>query len=556
MMSELNRNQLAFLIVTACIAAGAGAVWYFVFGWPVFTFPLWEPFAAAGGTVGVGSPWHIVGWREIIIATALVTAAGIAQVTRARGGSVVLAVAIGWLLSLNARVFPLGYGYDIFVHDATVRAWIEYGAIAPRSFLYAGYYAIISALAPLLSLRPIVVMSWFVPIMGALIIAASVRQEKKSWPTLVAVGILFPALFTTATPQALGHLLLLGYAMLTWQRTLPWYTQVLIVAGISIIHPLSGIPALALSLGTLTHRLGIVLVPATLLLLFSPTKTFFALPQIFLSDKVFFNPFIIHQLLQYWIVLAMIIFISATLFGWWTFKNNNAVRERMISALAVVASGVPLLFITTRDVIAYEQNAFALRLFLAGALIATPITARGITALWERTKQLRTTGVGWFISCVVLIMASWYNAHEPWNTAARTSGRVVTPTDFNIVRAIDADAGGIPYIVLADQISSAAALHEFGFTKRRLQARPEFFYPIPTGGTLYTDFFLPSMYNGITRERLVGAAAFAGVKRVYIILKPYWITTATQKNTLKQNTSRSFEVEGVLVGRFDTPSQT
>ena len=68
----------------------------------------------------------------------------------------------------------------------------------------------------------------------------------------------------------------------------------------------------------------------------------------------------------------------------------------------------------------------------------------------------------------------------------RGHGLNVSQSDINAVYAIDREADGRPYAVLANQSVSAAAIRQLGFEHYYGEM---FFYPIPTGGELY-QFFL------------------------------------------------------------------
>jgi hypothetical protein len=85
-------------------------------------------------------------------------------------------------------------------------------------------------------------------------------------------------------------------------------------------------------------------------------------------------------------------------------------------------------------------------------------------------------------------------------------------------------ASSTPYIVLANQQVSAAAIRQFGFKGRYLidQNNKEiYFYSIPTGGTLY-QYFLYASYESANRENMIMAMDFAKVNRAYLIINQYW----------------------------------
>ena len=83
-----------------------------------------------------------------------------------------------FIFGFTALVFRTGFGFDIFVHDATVRAWQSAGFIAPRSFLYGGFYSIVAALSTLSGARPLFIINWITPIVGALVFLYASLQRK------------------------------------------------------------------------------------------------------------------------------------------------------------------------------------------------------------------------------------------------------------------------------------------------------------------------------------------------------------------------------------------
>jgi len=73
--------------------------------------------------------------------------------------------------------------------------------------------------------------------------------------------------------------------------------------------------------------------------------------------------------------------------------------------------------------------------------------------------------------------------------------------------------------VLANQQVSAAALREFGFS--RYYKGDVYFYPIPTGGTLY-QYYLDMVYKKPAKDTMLKAMDFAGVGQSYFVLNKYW----------------------------------
>jgi hypothetical protein len=153
-------------------------------------------------------------------------------------------------------------------------------------------------------------------------------------------------------------------------------------------------------------------------------------------------------------------------------------------------------------------------------------------------------------STIAALCGIWFVAYPAWNSIQKTKAINTSETDFQIAKKIDIKANGKSYIVLADQPTSAAALATFGFFERKLPAHDFYFYPIPTGGELYTTYFLPAMYDGVTIDLLQKAAAFASTDDAYIVIKPYWTNAQKNKDAIKKSTLDFFEVGDTLIAHI------
>lgn len=541
-----------------------------------FIFGLRHP--AAGW---VGSPWQAVGTKYIVTLCSVIalTAYGIMRnkiTTRVLLSSFIL------LLSLNALFFPRGFGFDVFVHDATVRGWLSHGTITPITPLYNGFHALIALLARVTHLRPLSIISWLVPLLGATILASvhmTARASRENFHKVpyifLAFFIIFNSLFTTSTPQALGHLMLFGLVCELWLgstiiSTRRWILRSLIAVGIATIHPLSGIPALAVTAWMMIsripnkklHTLFYILVGAitvllpTLLLVFGAhgvikiqDVSLVAIHDLFIQNISAFDPFVLTHLAYKAAQIAPFVLGFVALFGFAVYKPEERRERRLfILSLLLVAAAILMRFVQTENVIIYEQSAFATRILIAAYMFAIPLGATGFTHIWTRS-YIKIERYALAAACVLYLVATWYVAYPAWNTETKTKAINTSSADFEITSAIDIRAAGKPYIVLADQPTSAAALYSFGFFDRQLPSRNYYFYPIPTGAELYTNYFLNAMYQGSTEEILRRAATFANVKDVFVVIKPYWTNANSNSDLLKtQNAVSVFTAGGATIG--------
>ncbi len=98
--------------------------------------------------------------------------------------------------------------------------------------------------------------------------------------------------------------------------------------------------------------------------------------------------------------------------------------------------------------------------------------------------------------------------------------------------SVDSEARA-PYIALANQQVSAAALKAFGFDHYyRTSAGELYFYPIPTGSPLY-QYYLEMVYKNPGRASMISAMDLAGVEAGYLIVNKYWYQSGRVINEAK-----------------------
>ncbi len=477
-------------------------------------------------------------------------------------------------ISLSAQLFPLGFGFDIFVHEATVRAWMQQGSITPIGFLYNGFHALIAAIATTFPVHIKTILAWATPCIGATIITCA---AKKTLPLLIF--ILFSELWITSTPQALGHFLLLGFVIYLFYEkrnsTTAIKTHLFIAGGIACIHPLSGIPAFAIVLWELCSKIKttglrhtslistfifIALLPATLIaatskqIIFSfPTATQFL--HLFFIPPQSFHSFIITRLAYSARLCGPLIIILGALYGFFRHRQDHRrATQLFLSSLAIATSGILLLSIHVGGIISYEESGLSNRLLIAAYICMVPLATIGLTNFLARIPKINRRILLMALTCVAA--SSWYLAYPAWNTVQHSKNISVSPSDIALVKSIDEHAAHKPYVVLADQPTSAAALNVFGFTERQLPDRDFYFYPIPTGDVLYTKFFLPATYGVLTKKIIVDAARAANVREIFFVIKPYWEPTPAQITMLKNNSADWWIINGAYIGHTSIDTAT
>jgi hypothetical protein len=509
----------------------------------------------------IGSPWQAVSYKFIPALFFVITTTALAIIYKKISARIFFFVSL-LLLSINTIIFNRGFGFDIFVHTATVNAWLSHGTIAPISILYNGFHTIIAALASITHLPVLDLISWTTPFIGATALGAifaRMRGNEKLPFVIAGFFLIFNSLFTTSTPQALGHFLLFGFMIELWQRTENISTKenilhALIALGIATIHPLSGIPAILFFLWSLKPRniifaLATIFGPALALIVGAHGKFVFenfSIRELFIPTITAFQPNILTSLSYSVALLAPLILFTFAIIG---YKNNRNEQNIFLFSLLLIASGIITRAVHIENIIGYEQSAFASRIILAGYFFMIPLAATGAQKIWNSINS-RAARIIVCTSTIAALCGIWFVAYPAWNSIQKTKAINTSETDFQIAKKIDINANGKSYIVLADQPTSAAALATFGFFERKLPAHDFYFYPIPTGGELYTTYFLPAMYDGVTIDLLQKAAAFASTDDAYIVIKPYWTNAQKNKDAIKKSTLDFFEVGDTLIAHI------
>lgn len=599
-MNSQKLNWTQFFLLWPTAVAGAGLCWYQLAGWPQATWVSWvilvvavaasgyfsltderlgaRPgrghvwfnlaalfFTGAGfayllhkslalpATAWLGSIWQILNYKFLLLAALLIIFLLVGIYLQKIWGLTIFGIVL-LLLTPNILIFSRGFGFDVFVHAATVRAWLNAGFIFPRTILYNGWHFLLADAQNIFASAPIIVLAqWLAPIILAAGLASALsalpRQRAVIWAALFLLTL--NSLWTTSTPQALAFgLLFILLLAITENLIFSKKIITLIAVGIAAIHPLTGIVALALAAWQWSTNkwwrqliiLGTASAPALAIKFFTaatwhwPTLNFLPhIPPNFLPHPIMLLVYGVAVSLPLLILLAHFL-APATIqkFGW-------LAGALFISALGTSALQVP-------QIIGAEQNDFARRLLVTAIIFLLPAVAPWLENIfnnYSRPQKIFTAAI-----IVALALATWYSSFPGWNSVQKTKAININALDQQIVHGIDTVAAGQPYIVLADQVTSATALQQFGFLERQLPEKDFYFYPLPTGGTLYTQYFFPLMNEPITKEKLQAAATTAGVHRVFLVLKPYWGTFPLRAAELKKQTADWWPVGGSLIGDF------
>lgn len=501
------------------------------------------------------------------------------------------------LLAPAALVYAIGYGFDPFVHQAAELLIGATGEITPKTPYYVGQYAIVTIFSKLFSLGTVSVDRFLLPLMTAAFLPASAAWflrrgfgVSRNLALMGSLGVFIIPLgtFASTTPQGLANLFFLLTVMIGagWLHAhKPPLGFVMILAAASVaVHPLAGIPALfalALLMSVKLRHEGLALPYAskTIIFVILVIASALAVPLAFsfragtgslpieealnkpVADIVKSIPFEEPGIeTRYLPILDFAEFVDRnhdtlwlllTVAGAWLLGRKKPYRRSvlalgglsvaLISSSAILRSGF-----TFEDVIGYEQGNYASRLYEAGLLAAAPLVLVAF-AWWWRALSKTDASIRLLMAILyaATVAALAYGTFPRLDDYRWSRGYSTSAHDVVAVRWINTQAIG-PYVVLANQSVSAAALREFGFLK---YYDDQFYYSIPTGAPLYQRY-LEMVYKAPSRDTMNAAMRDIGVPTAYLVINDYWTDAARIIAAAKKTANDWREIDGGKVFIF------
>lgn len=468
-----------------------------------------------------------------------------------------------WLLSwhyglsfiIAAIVYKIGYGFDPFIHQASMEFINQHGFIAPKTPYYLGEYSLLITIHRFTGFSLYILNKFLVPITAAIFLPGALNALGKTQgrqASFLLAGLLVLifsfSFLIVSTPQNLSFIFLLlslFYSLAGNRRLLSFLLALAAMA----IHPISGLPALSFfafrelnyrrphwteknyrkyktlvfagSLLSLPIAFAIISGQSLLKLRFSlqafTTLSFWPVYEGNLGSFALNFSY----LLTY---LAPPLFFGLLIYGAWrwrNFDNENIALRQTISALMI--AWLLTASLSFDFLIDYEQGDYLGRLIIMMALYALPWVIYGLSLISFRARlQSRNGKIIFALAGALLIGASFYLSYPRQDVFFNSRGYSVSQADLDAVRLIEQDAQGKPYVVLANQQTSVAALKELGFDHYYQTSQgPVFFYPIPTGGPLY-QHYLTMVNEGPTPETIRQALDLTGAKQLYFAVSRYW----------------------------------
>ncbi|MFH1286275.1 MAG: hypothetical protein ABII02_00805, partial [Candidatus Magasanikbacteria bacterium] len=467
--------------------------------------------------------------------------------------------------SIVAILYPLGFGFDAFVHRATQEWIFEHGFILPKTIYYIGQYSFIVWLRHLTHIPIFYIDIFLVPLLAAStlpkLISSSLYHAwdiKKKYGLMLVWLIPFISLLigflNLTTPFNLAFLfaILTVFSILTFlHKKISIIFPAILALAAACSHILVGAPLLIFVLGGYiikklknTNTRIVFFALLSVLALLAPmmftirnlmlglgfpsfSNLLSALPN-FIS--LFTRPYwyaetstLVFEILYTWQLCIIPLILILAGFGFWK-RRNQASAYFLFSGIAIFLSAFLLRsLIVFPDVVSYEQGDFPMRLIKLSLLFALPFAMFGLHEILQMLLRKRENFLYiLFPGIFIAITISLYLGYPQYNTKARFPGLNVTQSDFNAVEWIHEQNEGYGYIVLSNQLVSAAALTKYSFAKYHLTKTGEqFYYSIPTGGPLYAEYGR-MLYQGQQRQFMESAMDLAGVDKAYFVINSYW----------------------------------
>ncbi len=528
----------------------------------------------------IRTPWEQIPTVVFIpIFTALLSLTTLLLRGRERAFTLPLIMAVLFLVvSVAALVYPIGYGFDTFIHRATETHIALEGSITPKPFYYIGQYSLVLFSSQAFHLPLESVDRILLPLLVAILLPLAwyfafyhlTANRRASMFSLMALFFVPLSGFIVTTPQGLANLwtlliILLSIPILKDSREVSLVSLFVIgVAGL-LIHPLAGIPimlylALIASgpkakesrwpgfsnlIFWLLAITGSIVLPLVFIInakisglklnfdwsLLAPTNILDSLNLSYFVENRFST--LLDFVYLYGFNTSLIL-ILLSISGWFIYRRQLARSYLLPAAMililfinyVVMRSAIDFSFL-----IDYERTNYADRLVPMMMFFAVPFLGLAFVALWQ---HLQKKPIVLQASALVLIAAfatsAFYLTYPRTDNYVTSHGFNVGQADINAVYSVDESAAGQDYIVLANQSVSAAAINEFGFKKYYGEY---FFYPVPTGGTMYEHFL--NMNDEPTHEKAVTAMDLADVDWLYYVVNEYWWQAPRIIETAKRN---------------------
>ncbi len=499
------------------------------------------------------SPWQVLNSYFFIAYTLLASITLYLTYKNYQGKKIALSIFYLISFSIALFIYKIGYGFDPFIHQASIESINNLGKIEPKTIYYIGQYSIILILKDIFNLSIEFINKFFVPIFSALTIPLALnlmlkdkfKQIKTETISLLALIIPY-SIFIISTPQNLAYTFLLLTIILGSIRKKRYFILSGIIALSSLfIHLLAGIPAIIFwfMLTILRYKYKLKLWQTKISMIISSLVAIFIIPLAFIINgsvstnlnNFNFNLFSslswssgenIWLNLNYFYgfnlsLLIIILILSGTFL--WLKKYKKKEKTTIINIILGTSFFISFLlsqFLNFNDLIEYEQSYYRTRLLIISIILLLPVILYNFKYLLDKinysNKYIKIASI---IFIPLILTASLYHSYPRHDNFHNSHGYSLSYQDIETVKFIEKESEDKNYAVLANQQTSLAALKTFGFNN--YLKNDLYYYPIPTGGQLY-KYYLSMVYDGPSIETIKKARELTGTKEIYFVVSKYW----------------------------------
>lgn len=505
-------------------------------------------------TEAIISPWEVVPWYFFVVYGAMTMILVFNIFNKSRLTTALISIHYFFSFSIAVIIYKIGYGFDPFVHEATMNLIDKTGSVSPKPFYYLSQYSLIVILHKITFLPIVWLNKFLVPFLAAATLPIIIKKTSERWfenkkaiifASLLLLTIPF-SIFIITVPQNFAYLMLVLVLLLG--LTCSNISDLLIIYLVSIVailsQPIAGIPALLFALLLTAYHgnnekikkyyyilisiVSIISLP-TLFYYFGKNMgtseeigaatNIFSLPNIIIPNQ---ENFILNFIYLYGFNIKIIIAFISLAGVAIAFKYRKIFGFFFVYLIMFVSLFLSYLITKTINfdfLIDYERENYADRILIIATLFLLPFILTTLYSLtYKIINQKNTIKIPIIIFIILGVTASLYTSYPRFDRYFNSRGFSTGQNDIEAVRWIENNSSG-DYIVLANQQVSAAALKEFGFKK--YYHDDIFYYPVPTGGPLY-QYYLDMVYKKPTKETMIEAMDLVGVNQAYFVLNKYW----------------------------------
>mgnify|MGYP006971707689 CR=1 FL=1 len=509
------------------------------------------------------SPWEVLNYKFWILFT-LSNIVLVFNLINKKSISNVFFLCIHFFLiaSIGIIIYPFGFGYDSFIHQATLSNIQATGTIEPRLFMYIGQYGISFAIHYLTQIPLDTANKILLPTLFAMIWPTGLYYGLKyglNWSYRTSYIAVFWSLFIgvsfaiMTTPQSLAYLFLAFIIFILPEinkKEISIKFIWLITAMTLTVHPMTGLPLLILAtllsvariktstiikntLYYITLCLSALVLPTFLALYqkingftWSQIITFKAwplvdLPNISWHQNYNFPLDLVHNIGTNYIWLYAFI----TLLGFYLIvRENKYIFFKRLSTfifILILNYLIAKIFINFNLQISYQKTDYLNRIIYMIGLASLPIFLTSIYFWINDIPRNKSLGQkAWLIVLTSIVIGiSTYFSYPVYDRYKNSKSFNVTATDIKTVQTIEQNAADKNYIVLANQMVGAAAIDQYGFAH---YYNNNFYYSMPLGVDNIYQNYLNMIEVDASRQEAILAMDKADVDQIYLVINNYW----------------------------------